>query len=515
MDDEPRTTSPSPAFRDRRCFGYPPPKGNCEKIQFRFPSLVRRGQGGGRTPRYTNPLESPLTKGDTWEAASTPISSQLQGARELTLAFSFPRPRFGGEREGEWRARIFSKLQGPLLAVCMALAVLHAANSCDSSALLRVISVSANVLAASPSEVSALIDLLEKQLRLKQFQTAREKTQKLQELLKPEDARFLEVARLLAVHEQYSAAIPLLEQAHRVSPASYDINYNLALAYFRNGNHSKSADTLQALLAHQPRAEAFNLLAQVEEQRKRYLEAVRAFQKAAELEPGNEDYRYDYAFELLRHRTDRASIAIFASGVRDFPKSFKLRLGLGSAYYIVDKQEEAARVLLEAIQIEPSNKVAYLFLGKTYEQAGSFQTAVMKAFKAYLERGPRDPWAYYHYGMILYLSTQSAPKPDFQAAKSHLDRALRLNPRFAEAYLQLGIIEQHEDQNQESLLSLKRAVHSNPKLAAAHYRLGLAYRRLGQKDEAAAEFALFEKLNAERQAGQEKRAVIQFLIEQE
>src|SRR5262249_338996 len=143
-------------------------------------------------------------------------------------------------------------------------------------------------LAGNPSEVSALMNLLEKQLRVKQFQSAKETTQKLQALLKPEDARFVEVASLLAVHDQYSTAIPLLEQAREVSPTSYDINYNLALAYFRNGNDSKSAKTLQALLAHQSRAEAYNLLAQVEEQDKQFLEAVRAFQKAAELEPGNE-----------------------------------------------------------------------------------------------------------------------------------------------------------------------------------------------------------------------------------
>ena len=39
--------------------------GRCEIIQFRLPSLARRGQGGGRKYCRTNPLESPLTKGGT------------------------------------------------------------------------------------------------------------------------------------------------------------------------------------------------------------------------------------------------------------------------------------------------------------------------------------------------------------------------------------------------------------------------------------------------------------------
>jgi tetratricopeptide (TPR) repeat protein len=366
-----------------------------------------------------------------------------------------------------------------------------------------------------PSDVAALMGVLETQLRKKQSVAAQQSVQKLTSLLSPKDPRFLQLASLCASHEDYTTAIPLMEKLRETFPQSYDVNYNLSLAYLRNKSYAKAAETLQTLLKKQPQAEAYNLLATVEEQRKRYLEAVRAFQRAAELEPGNEDYRYDYAFELLKHKTDRAAIAIFASGVRDFPRSVKLRLGLGCAYYVVGKQEEAARILLEAIKIEPRHKLAYLFLGKTYEQAGPLQPEVAEAFRAYLEQGPQDPWAHYHYGRILYLVAQSAPNPDFVAAKSYLQRAVSLNPHFAEAYVQLAIVLQTEDQNKESLPFLNRAVRSNPKLASAHYRLGLAYRRLGERDKAAAEFALSEKLNAEDQAGREKRTVIQFLVEQE
>ncbi len=356
--------------------------------------------------------------------------------------------------------------------------------------------------------------LLENQLRLKQSAAAQQSVQTLKTLLSPKDPRFFQVASLCAIHQDYAMAIPLMQQVRAAFPRSYDVNYNLALAYFQNKNYVRATETLTILLSHEPRPEAYNLLATVEEQRQHYLEAVRAFQKAAELDPGNEDYRYDYAFELLKHQTDRAAIAIFASGVRDFPKSFKLHLGLGSAYYMAGKQEEAAQTLLEAIKIEPNNKLAYMFLGKTYEQAGSFQAAVGEAFKAYMARDPQDPWAHSHYGRILYLSAQSAPEPDFHEAKSHLHRALSLNPRFAEAYIELAVVLQTENQNKESLPFLHHAIQSNPKLASAHYRLGLAYQRLGEKDKAAAEFTFSKKLNTEDEARQEKRRVIQFLVEQ-
>ena len=59
-------------------------EGMCEEIQFLLPSLVRLGKEGtrgGRQSRWTNPLESPLTKGDTREVAAKSIFSQLQGAQ--------------------------------------------------------------------------------------------------------------------------------------------------------------------------------------------------------------------------------------------------------------------------------------------------------------------------------------------------------------------------------------------------------------------------------------------------
>src|SRR5207245_11768805 len=41
-----------------------------------------------------------------------------------------------------------------------------------------------------------------------------------------------------------------------------------------------AAETLGSLINHEPRAEAYNLLASVEEQRQLYLQAVQAFQRA-------------------------------------------------------------------------------------------------------------------------------------------------------------------------------------------------------------------------------------------
>ena len=226
-----------------------------------------------------------------------------------------------------------------LIVLLLILAPAHSAGRCEL-AIIPVTPVTpleaaphfCNVLQADPTNATALMGLLERQLLLHQRSEARLSAQRLTRFLSPRDPRYLRVASLLAAHQDYVAAIPLMENVQREFPQSYEVNFNLALAYFDAQSYEKAAETLGSLINHEPPAEAYNLLAMVEEQRQRYLEAVRGFQKAAELEPHNEDYRFDYGYELLRHQTTGAAIAVFGTGVRDFPNSGKMRVGLGCAY---------------------------------------------------------------------------------------------------------------------------------------------------------------------------------------
>ena len=112
-----------------------------------------------------------------------------------------------------------------------------------------------------PSDVAALMGLLETQLRKKQSVAAQQSVQKLTSLLSPKDPRFFQLASLCASHEDYTTAIPLMEKLRETFPQSYDVNYNLSLAYLRNKSYAKAAETLQTLLRNQPKAEAYNLLA--------------------------------------------------------------------------------------------------------------------------------------------------------------------------------------------------------------------------------------------------------------
>src|SRR5438034_98349 len=260
-------------------------------------------------------------------------------------------------------------------------------------------------------------------------------------------------------------------------------------------------------------------------QEKRLDAAARSFGKVLELDPGNSAARYNLGLvalaadrpgEALRHfehvleahpRDAEAALRAFQQGVQEFPKSWKMRLGLGSALYLAGKYEEAARALLEAARIEPSAAPAYYLLGHAYESASSRQKEILAAFQAYLSKKPNDAWAYYHYGYMLYLLSQNEGQDTVALAKANVRKALDLNPSFPEALLQLGVM---ADSDEEGIQLFERAVRLNPKLALAHYRLGLAYQRLGNAEKAKEEVDLFRKLKAEDVEAQ-RRSVLESL----
>jgi len=95
-----------------------------------------------------------------------------------------------------------------------------------------------------------------------------------------------------------------------------------------------------------------------------------------------------------------------------------------------------------------------------------------------------------------------------------LNRAVAVDARCSDAYLQLGNLNASRRDNPAAIANYKKAIDANPQLAEAHYRLGLAYDRAGEQESAKAEFALHEKLNREQAAEVERqrRAVKQFLV---
>ena len=302
-----------------------------------------------------------------------------------------------------------------------------------------------------PRDPRVLLGMLQADLRLNQPSQAAAVLAKLDAELDARDPLGLQVATLLASEGAYDLAIREFERLRQVDPDSYDLNYNLALAYHRAGKETQASTLLQSLLARKENAELENLLGDVELNRGSSSRALAALRLATALEPRSEDFRFDYAQALTHQGLLDQALQVFARSATDFPNSSRVWLGWGATYYLAGKYPEATRALLHAAEIAPQAPEVYYLLGRVYDAAGPFQYAIAERFADYLRKEPRDVWAHYFYGRILAEGNRQTSSGRLGEAQEHLEKALALDSNLAEAHTELGEVLNLRGQTQAAL----------------------------------------------------------------
>jgi tetratricopeptide (TPR) repeat protein len=294
--------------------------------------------------------------------------------------------------------------------------------------------------------------------------------------------------------KQIDAAIPFLEHAQRIEPSSYDNGYDLSLAYLLTGRVADARQQIQSLLKLKDSAELHNLLGEVEEKDGKFVEAANEFELAAHADP-SESNLFDWGSELLLHRTLGPAIEVFQDAARRYPASQRLAIGLGMALYAHGNYDDAVKSLLRAADLNPSDPSCYLFLSRAYDSSPSQADEVILRFRRFAELQPRNARALYYYAMSLWKGKRAQdPTLDLSQIETLLKNSLTLDPKLAEAHLQLGNLYSDQSKYAEAIPEYVWALELNSDLADAHYRLGQAYVRIGQKESAQEQLQVYQKL---------------------
>jgi tetratricopeptide (TPR) repeat protein len=304
-----------------------------------------------------------------------------------------------------------------------------------------------------------------------------------------------------------------LEKAYAIHPNAYDNGYDLAMAAFLLGKRDQARQVITELLKLKDTGELHNLLGQIDEKDGKYVEAANDFEAAAHLDP-SEDNIFDWGSEMLLHRTYEPGIAIFQQGTERFPKSPRMFIGLGLAYYSRGKYDQAIQALLAAAELNPSDPRAYVFLSKAYNSSPLQANEVIQRFRRYAELQPGNALAQYYYAVSLWKGKRvDDAGTDMSTVEALLQKAITLDDLLAEAHVQLGNLYADKHEYDKSIPQYVRALALDPNLSDAHYRLGTDYVHLGEKENAQKEFAVYQKLRAEHLAGVEKeRAEVQQFV---
>jgi tetratricopeptide (TPR) repeat protein len=314
--------------------------------------------------------------------------------------------------------------------------------------------------------------------------------------------------------ERYHEAIPLLEAAYQINPGNQANAYDLALAYRANGDFERAREHARKMLENTDRAETHRLLGDLDEQLGDPLEAVREYERAARLDPSEQNY-FEWGTELLLHRADRPAVEVFTEGSIAHPDSARMLAGMGAALYAGGSYDEATRRLCEASDLKPADSNPYLFLGKMEKAAPALLPCGEQKLERFVREQPGNALANYYYAITLWKRDRGSENPaGLQLAETLLEKAVTIDPKLGEAYLQLGILYSARDRFEQAIRAYKKAIEVSPQLGEAYYRLGLAYRRIGEESKAAQEFQVYEKVEKTETATieRQRRELRQFLI---
>jgi len=274
-----------------------------------------------------------------------------------------------------------------------------------------------------------------------------------------------------------------------------------------------SEQSLREAIARNPKEpNLYESLADIEEKSGRSLDAVRDYQRAAELDP-SEPNLFAWGAELLLHHAAEPAIEVFRKGHERYTQSSRILIGLGVAEYSRGSYEQATKDLCAASDLDPGDPNPYLFLGKFQTIAASRSTLGNDKLKRFAELLPNNALADYYYALSLWYRRAGPNDPSVTTVESLLQKAVNLDPKLGSAHLQLGIVYAEKKNMTEAISAFQKAVAATPELEEAHYRLAQAYKSSGQAEKAQQEFQVFEQIrkNSAAASDRERHEIQQFV----
>jgi tetratricopeptide (TPR) repeat protein len=160
-----------------------------------------------------------------------------------------------------------------------------------------------------------------------------------------------------------------------------------------------------------------------------------------------------------------------------------------SQFDLARRDADAARLL------EPNLAGLRTLTGMVLEQSGDYDGAE-KTLQGALALDDKDFDAHFYLGAALYF------RRDMANARLHLNRALALQPRSAQARYELALVERADGQQEAALKDLETVVRESPDWMQPHIELSALYYRLHRPEDGAKERQIVDRMTAAQHQSQ-------------
>jgi len=297
----------------------------------------------------------------------------------------------------------------------------------------------------------------------------------------------LAVAEIFVTSKLPDEALKILRIAEasgkRPPPRFYFVK---AKALDAAGDRAAAMVNFQKAVALEPESEEF-ILAAVElyARQEKHAEAFELLKRARKLDPSS--------LKILRPFILEASFAGKSDEVVDAAEQLEANSDEPQDLFVAAsvmlknrRQDEAVPLLEKYLEKFPEDPRAWVGVGVGYEDEKRFADA-QKAFERALEVDPKFAEAEYQLGTLLSLSGNSA------VAMEHFERAVQINPNHSQALGKLGNLYLQAGQLEKAREVLLKAESLDPNNGETEYGLALAYGKLGNREEAKVHMDRFQK----------------------
>jgi tetratricopeptide (TPR) repeat protein len=233
--------------------------------------------------------------------------------------------------------------------------------------------------------------------------------------------------------------------------------------------------------ASQPTYDSLLELAKIAKERGDFAVAMKSLKRVSQIEPGREESYLEFSNICADHGNDQLALDSAEIGLEHVPDSYELTVQKGVVQEKLGHLNDAEETLRKAIAMQKDNSIALLSLAVVQAHSGRTDAAEETLAQA-IRQFPDNYYMYYFQGKLLMQF--GADKPDTtrlqETAKQSFERAIQLNPTYADSYYQLSSLYM-ADSPRLSEQALQKCLKIDPNHIAAQYALARLYLRTGRR----------------------------------
>ncbi len=302
------------------------------------------------------------------------------------------------------------------------------------------------------------------------------------------------LAEILIAQGQTTEAVTDLKRAAELDSSNPDTYFNLALAEFRAGKTKDALESAERSKKIKDSAEIEGLLGDIQEALGDNLAAVRSYQAALAMGPGDENHHLALALEFIRHRNFEPAKLVLQQAEKSFPNSWRVQVGLGMVEYFVGTKADASNLLLRAMDLASDPELPLRYLGEVeLDETAAPDPPAVERICAYAKAHPTSARAQSYCGALMFrndfASRDTSRADDIVRRLSFAATSLKDDPT---PHCELGKVYDWLEKWESASKEFEACTRLNPNSVQAHYRLSQVYRHLGETDRSREELKLYK-----------------------